>query len=367
MAAAAPRSAGPSATPKPPPLDIGLHGKYKEFFRPEHHPAVLDWFHAQATEKQRRSFKRFVKDILAFDAVAAKASLHTMEERDYAAAAAIVSTHAAGVVQERHHESCVAYLSFASIADRQAFREVFGTILPISKTWSYTQTKTDFAPGTKFMKGEKMHRDESKPMLGKSLLKPPSAAVEAPCEIIGHGRSAYGTTFAWKVGKPLSANVVQRAHDASFTGAPWGLYGHGSNQSQYTPQTLEDFAESMYSKAPDGGGGGKRRFCNYNENVTHAMYRGAKLAKQHRVPLSRDTMVETVEALPTPRKVPVMTVAGGLVLADDRSDATPPGRGGHQAAHVMMVPKKGSRKLPVERELIDVKQQSVPVSPIFCR
>ena len=348
------------------PRDCGLHGKYRAFFRPEHHAAVLEWFHNAATEKNRRNFKRFVKAILAFDVDAAVKRLQTMEDRDFTGCAASVDQHASAAVQPQYHDACVSYLSFASLADRQAFRETFGTILPIPKTWSHTQMKTDFDPGLKFMKGEKMHRDGSKPLVGRGHIRPKSFTVDAPCEIIGHGRSAYGTSFAWKVAPALSTNVVQRAHDASFTGAPWGLYGEGSNKTQWVPQTLEDFTETQFSKEAGGGGGG-RKFGNYNENMTHQMYRAAKLKKLGRMPTPPDQMVDTTQALPTPPKVPKMAVVGGLIVADDKSDATPPGRGGHQARHVMMVPKGGTRKQPVERDLIDVKQQSTVVSPIFCR
>uniref|UniRef100_A0A7S1QAE9 Uncharacterized protein n=1 Tax=Neobodo designis TaxID=312471 RepID=A0A7S1QAE9_NEODS len=292
------RAAAPASDASPAPNSSGgqppLCGRYKEFFEPQHHPAVSKFYHQDAGHKLRQNFKRLVKAISHFDVEATKRKLRTGFDLDIPTANAIVANNGGPIMTPEAREKAVLYVAAAQPAERQAFRETFGLIVPPSLTCLHqSKLKMDFAEDRKFMKGELMHRDTSKPVVAKSQLHPRSAPIEAPCEVIGEGRSQYGMFFAWKVAPKLGTNVTQRAHSSSYNGAPWGQYG-SSEKSRWKSHAVEDAEDRDYGaptttlETTTAGATlaqtrmPKRRFQNYNDNVTHEMYRTQRLLRKGR-------------------------------------------------------------------------------------
>lgn len=295
--------------------DQQLHGRYKKFFAPEHHATVLSWFTSKASPEQKKDFKRFVKEILDFDFETKRLKLATTMESNIPEASAIVRQNNGHLLLADIRERAVLYVSFASRADKQRYRQCFGHICGFSSFHGQTQMKCDFSPELKFMKSERGHLvDRSSEVIGASKLKAPSQPFEAPCEIIGSGKTAYSTMFAWKVSPKTGVNIQQRAHESTFKGAPWGLYGDESNREQWVPHSVAahddikfqfDEAElrdklkdpngatlaantgmsamekkmakpGQFRSAPAEAGGPKRfigqqRFQNYNENFCEMM------------------------------------------------------------------------------------------------
>jgi hypothetical protein len=272
-----------------------LPGRYRDFFAPAHHATVSRWYYETAGEKARKNFKRFVKAILKFDVAAAKGKLRIGFDLDIPAAHAIVSKNGGGIMTEAAREQAVYYVAAASVAERQAFRETMGLIVPPSLTCLHrSKQKLDFAEERKFMRGDLMHRDTTQKVVGKTALRARSAAVEAPCEVVGDGRSQYGFFYAWKVAPKLGLNIQQRAHQATFHGAPWGQYGD-SNEKQWVTHMKDDQVDREYglpaatyeSTGKDGGLVASvklpaRRFQNYNDNMSHEMYRAQRLLRKGR-------------------------------------------------------------------------------------
>jgi hypothetical protein len=277
-----------------------LCGRYREFFLPEHHAAVSKFYHRDAGHKVRENFKRLVKAISHFDVEGAKKKLRTGFGLDIPGANAIVGHNGGPLMAPAARENAVLYIASAPLAEKQAYRETFGLIEPPSLTCLHkSKLSMDFAEDRKFMKGEKMHRDTSKPVVAKAQLQSYSAPVDAPCEVIGEGKSMYGLVFAWKVAPKVGANVVQRAHESSHNGgAPWGQYGSAEN-SRWKSHAVEDAEDRDYG-APTTTLGGEasaieggmptltqtrmpaRRFQNYNDNVSHEMYRTQRLLRKGR-------------------------------------------------------------------------------------
>ena len=271
-----------------------LCGRYKEFFEREYHPLVSKFYHQDAGHAVRQNFKRLVKAISQFDIDAAKKKLRTGFSFDITGANAIVGNNCGNIMTPAAREKAVVYVAAASPAEKQVFRETFGLIVPPSLTCLHkSKLSMDFAEDRKFMKGELMHRDTSKHVVAKGQMASWSAPVDAPCEVIGEGKSQYGLFFAWKVAPKLGTNVNQRAHDASYKGAPWGQYG-SSEKKRWCSHAVEDAEDRDYgaptttlettttgatfaqTRMP------KRRFQNYNDNVTHEMYRTQRLLRKGR-------------------------------------------------------------------------------------
>ncbi len=251
-----------------------LHGKYKTFFLVEHHAEVERWYNSPDTKShQRRNFKELVKDILAFDVEAAKAKLRATDNPNVLEANAIFDNHNGRFLAPEAAKKAIQWLSFASPSQKQKFRDTFGWLKAPSMFCSRTQMAEDYSLTNKIVPSES-RQAQPKKLQGVELLHQPSAPITAETLVIGRHPTHTGTHYVWKVGRRRDQNVIQRAHDATFSGAPWGDYGkeQSSNQTQWLSKTTEDFLRSAYEDCPE------RAFQNYNENYCTELYRGAKKA-----------------------------------------------------------------------------------------
>jgi hypothetical protein len=296
-----------------------LPGRYKSCFTADAHRRVHDWYYGPETNAaQRHAFKALIKQVLAFDfARASSDKLRATYSSDIPGASAIVQLNGGSLMTPDFAERATLFLSFAGPAVRQQFRETFGLITP-PRTFGgegvCSETKLDFqplrrAPSASLGVLAASRGDEGKVRRGRSVLgadhiKPHSVPTTAPCEVIAAVRTVTGSMYPWKVQGRSGVNVLQRAHEASQKGAPWGPAGGAAvNPTQWLSHThealagheyrfdvpellhsLESSADTAQARASEAallhsgkyrsGPGvsiGKRRYQNYNDNYCGAL------------------------------------------------------------------------------------------------
>lgn len=250
-----------------------LHGRYKVFIAPAHHGTVESWYNDPATPAhKRRNFKTLVKAIMEFDYEAARGNLAPTREPDIVGANAIASCNSQEILSPESVVKAVKWLSFASLSQKQMYRDTFGNIVKPPLFTGARQYDADFRPERMFTKGENMTVGTCRAVVAKEEVHPHSKPHEAACQVISNARTQHDTFFVWKTGQRVASNVLQRAHESTFHGAPWGVYGEGteSNKSQWLSVTQEAFKDGVTD------GPAERPFQNFNDNFCHALYKGAK-------------------------------------------------------------------------------------------
>ena len=302
-----------------------LSGQYKEFFEASAHPTVEHWYVAVASPDLRSKMKSVVSKVLAFDLAKATATLRTTHDPKIVKANAIFDkNNGHTIISSRpiagdasgttYQQRTVQWLAFASVAEQNAFRETIGLMIPPSRFSSHRQTHEDFDPKRKYWKTENQITDH-KTLVCADLLHKPSHAREIECEVIGQHATQTGTHFAWKTAKArgngstaaatsagdnnnggqgtIITTVSQRAHDSTYRGAPWGVYGTpgdvNANKTQWVSQTKEDFADTFFLQDKS-----KRRFQNYNDNYIGLLSRHYTDAKREEKERLRGTNASLV-------------------------------------------------------------------------
>lgn len=289
-----------------------LQGAYRDFFRPECHAAVQAWYINDANPSMRANLKAVVHGINDFTNVesvmAKRVVLKSLSDPDVLGANAIFNANnGPTLIAEAMIPKTIQWLSVASVAQRKAFRETVGLIQP-PKLFSHMRHDEDWDPERKYWKmavggvGPKVREIRE-----RQLLHNPSEAYTLPSETIRAFPTNTGSTFVWKlplinsssapssqqtnkagnddkhVSSPVPqqfSKVTQRAHEATFKGAPWGKFGleRGANPTQWVSQTKEDFSDSFFLMNKN-----ERRFQNYNENyigLLSKQYRRSEKAKK---------------------------------------------------------------------------------------
>lgn len=259
-----------------------LSGQYKDFFEPSAHVTVEHWYLNEASPDLRNKMKQVVQKVLSFDLEAAKKGLRTTYDPDIIKANAIfeknngyslISKNVIEGTSTSYQQKTVQWLSFSSVIEQNMFRATIGMMQPPNRFTSHRHVD-DFDPAKKYWKTETQIGDHKSVLCG-NLLHKPSEMHEIECETIAKHSTQTGSQFSWKLAASKAAreaqaggafkSVSQRAHDATYKGAPWGVYGTPgdvkANHTQWVSQTKEDFADTFFVQDST-----KRRYQNYNDN-----------------------------------------------------------------------------------------------------
>jgi hypothetical protein len=275
-----------------------LKGKYLTFFAVEHHRDVERWYNTAADKQQRGELKHLVHAILGFDfATEKKRRLRLVtNEPDIVGANALLNANGVKYFSSDAKLRAVEFLSLATVADKNAFRNVFGRIVPPSLFASSRSYECDYDPSRKFWKPDNMIGG-CKDLIGKSHTQRPSFPIDAPAEVVGFAsKTNHDQCYVWKLPKksqaPVSGGpdagpapaVIHNALQSSCDGAPWGSLDVGNiDGRQWRSVTNEHFDNSVFMLNP-----ATRHFQNYNENYCRLLSTAVRIAKRKKSDVDGD-------------------------------------------------------------------------------
>ena len=263
-----------------------LKGKYLHFFATEHHRDVEAWYNTVADKQQRTQLKSLVHGILGLDfATEKKARLRLVTNApDIAGANAILQANGGKYLSEEAKLRTVEFLSIATPAEKNAFRNVFGRFVPPSTFSSSRSYDADYNPQKKFWKPDNMI-GTCKTLIGKGHVPRPSFPIDAPAEVVGFAsKTDHDQSYVWKMPRkkneaPSQGAVAEEGLNASShpvgSSTPWGSLDVGNiDGRQWRSVTNELFDHSVFMSNPT-----TRHFQNYNENYCRLLSTAVRLAK----------------------------------------------------------------------------------------
>jgi hypothetical protein len=326
-----------------------LKGKYTTFFAPEQHEEVEKWYNTTADRLQRSELKQLVHAILDFDFPAEKKRRLKLvpNEPDIVGANALLNANGVKYFAPDCRLRVIEYLSLATPAEKNSFRNVFGRIVPPSPfaaaaSRSYDQ---DYNPARKYWKPANMIAP-CKEIVGKGHLQRTSFPFEAPAEVIGlASKTTHDQNFVWKLpgsnNKKSSLNGVPAAEaknghledtpeaegqkkgnpalrTSCGDGAPWGSLDVGNiDGRQWRSVTNEQFDNSVFMLNPK-----TRHFQNYNENYCRLLSTAVRLAKGSGVPRPAPATGKAQRPASTLPGINSSTTAAAVVTSGEQRPAS---------------------------------------------